>query len=1336
LVFSGPSAFGAFNHNVVETKFKLGPPCVQARDIAVLEKEKIVYVSCWNGEFLYWGGSTTAVDIVKKFDYDGNPLAFTAVAPYLEDNEIQQDPANIPNVFFNNAELAVDNSESDNHGRLFVTSAQDLDVFEPTGKFLLSVFQPDEDISPNELEGVDVDEDGFFYVTTQHPFSPIKKYNTAFNEVERLYKDPEGRHFHHFRIDSTGAVWAGWETDSNPVFRQLDKYEADQFTTELTPTPYEIPATGLERFYAKTSPFSKSPLLFGPQESIRRFDVDLTDDDLYVNRNNRIETYSAGNATEFSYENAPAFGVGTLNESVAVAVTKDHKVFASTQGGEGPEVVRFGPGEILPDVHTEVPGLDDIGHNDVDVQGEVELAGGSSVTACVIEYGTPPNYPLSEPCSPSSFSEDEEVTATLSGLTTGTTYHYRIKATTSKGSNYGIERLVTPAHVLQVQTLPATEIDQNGATLNASFDPDGIATTYRFEYGPTTAYDFKTPELSGGSGTGVVSFGASVDSLPSGRTFHYRVIAKNAGGTTIGPDRTFRTASSPDIEGVRASHIEPTSAHLHATINPLGYPTKYYFEYGPTPEYGQTEPIEPASIGSGTEPIEVIEILEGLQPGLTYHYRVVAESEPWGATVGDDTTFDYAPPGCPNDHVRQLTLGSYLPDCRAYELVSPEEAGSILLHPSAAVLQTGEFTGPIPYHEGQKYNINTGFASSPSRFAFYGGLGTIKGLDGPANGADMYVATRTDNGWDTTLPALKGSEAAFTGRKECSESLDVCIDHQENDLWGFDPEWSPYMFDISGERLGRLPTNVHTIPGGIDFRGAQRLSGNGNHFVFSSNELQDEGLFPALAFAPGGVTAPFGSAYDNNIGARTVTIISKLPNGQDIPETAPKAKTEKSFDFPGLSPDASHILMSTPAGGSLLHLFMRVNQTITYDITKGAGVEFVGMTRDGSEVMFATTAQLTGDDTDTSKDLFVWNEDGPNPDSVTRISKGNGKGNTDACNPSWATKCDAVPLAPEWWHPNKNKALSAPGKDDIIAETNGDVYFYSPEVLDPTRLGLINERNLYVYRDGKVQLVGALDVGNPVKRMQIAPDGEHAAILTASRLTQYDNKEFDQVYTYNADTRVTRCASCFPTGVPPTEDAYASQGGRFMANDGRTFFATADDLVPRDADGGKIDVYEYVDGRPQLITTGLAARDFTGGGGQSIVSLPVSDIGLEYVSRNGVDVIFSTYESILPDDRNGQFIKFYNARTGGGFPRDPNLGPCVAADECHGVDSARPPARAINSETDLGASGNVTQEAVPRACGKSKVRRGGRCVNRARSKKRRNARTRKARAAHDNGRGK
>src|SRR5262249_50205285 len=153
--------------------------------------------------------------------------------------------------------------------------------------------------------------------------------------------------------------------------------------------------------------------------------------------------------------------------------------------------------------------------------------------------------------------------------------------------------------------------------------------------------------------------------------------------------------------------------------------------------------------------------------------------------------------------------------------------------------------------------------------------------------------------------------------------------------------------------------------------------------------------------------------------------------------------------------------------------------------------------------------------------------------------------------------------------------------------------------------------------------------------------------------TGYDNKGFEEMYTYNRGTEVIRCASCRPDGNPPTSDVEASQGGPFMADDGRVFFATRDSLVPQDTDGTVNDIYEFVGGRPQLISSGTAARDTTAGG----AFFPVVRLGLESVSGDGRDVYFTTYDSLTTNDQNGPFVKFYDARAGGGFDFNYTLAP-------------------------------------------------------------------------------
>jgi hypothetical protein len=91
-------------------------------------------------------------------------------------------------------------------------------------------------------------------------------------------------------------------------------------------------------------------------------------------------------------------------------------------------------------------------------------------------------------------------------------------------------------------TGPASAVTDRSATLSGSVDAKGAPTSYRFEYGPTTAYGSSTPAADAGYGLAVAN--ATLDGLNPATTYHYRVVATNAGGTTKGADQTFTTASA------------------------------------------------------------------------------------------------------------------------------------------------------------------------------------------------------------------------------------------------------------------------------------------------------------------------------------------------------------------------------------------------------------------------------------------------------------------------------------------------------------------------------------------------------------------------------------------------------------------------------------------------------------------------------------------------------------------------------------------------------------------------------------------------------------------------
>ena len=90
----------------------------------------------------------------------------------------------------------------------------------------------------------------------------------------------------------------------------------------------------------------------------------------------------------------------------------------------------------------------------------------------------------------------------------------------------------------------ADTITAHSARLTGSVDAKGAPTRYRFQYGRTTAYGQSTPLADAGQG-GSVAAAATIAGLSPATSYHYRLVATNAGGTTKGVDRTFTTAAAP-----------------------------------------------------------------------------------------------------------------------------------------------------------------------------------------------------------------------------------------------------------------------------------------------------------------------------------------------------------------------------------------------------------------------------------------------------------------------------------------------------------------------------------------------------------------------------------------------------------------------------------------------------------------------------------------------------------------------------------------------------------------------------------------------------------------------
>lgn len=222
-------------------------------------------------------------------------------------------------------------------------------------------------------------------------------------------------------------------------------------------------------------------------------------------------------------------------------------------------------------------------------------------------------------------------------------------------------------------------VRQSTATLNASIVPNHAATTYHFEYGTTASYGTSIPVPDGAIGDGglsdeTVNVGQELDGLQPATTYHYRVVAGNAVGQTIGPDQTFTTPAPrpPLLSTDQAAEVRQNSATLLGTIDAMGSETTYEFDFGVDTGYG-TRIFGDA--GAVPEAQTFVAALQGLMPGTTYHYRILATNA-FGTTYGADQTFTTA------SYPTATLAAPTAPPLLSTELLAP--APSVAAHAAAA----------------------------------------------------------------------------------------------------------------------------------------------------------------------------------------------------------------------------------------------------------------------------------------------------------------------------------------------------------------------------------------------------------------------------------------------------------------------------------------------------------------------------------------------------------------------------------------------------------------------------------------------------------------------------
>lgn len=637
--------------------------------------------------------------------------------------------------------------------------------------------------------------------------------------------------------------------------------------------------------------------------------------------------------------------------------------------------------------------------------------------------------------------------------------------------------------------------------------------------------------------------------------------------------------------------------------------------------------------------------------------------------------------GCPNEAVRSPQGSTPLPDCRAYEMVSPADknGGSVS-------------TNPMRTRSSVDGNA-VDYSSASAAFGDVQGTGT--------NGVD-YVAQRGPDGWFTHAITPHQEPPAFAFVKSSMYVGDMSSDLSKGVFLAFSPvlpghpnvdrvanlylrsdllAGPPGSFQLLSDALAPVsPEEPFSGEVQIELDGA---SADFSHVIFESvNNLTAaaSGSQPKLYEWVNGTVRlagvlPDGSVPASSVAGRGVLLSQRTPNT--------------------ISSDGSRIFFTVPdcggflCGGSALYMREDGERTVQLNASERAApdpegqrpAEFWGASADGSKAFLITHEKLTDDDTNPDSDLYMYDVNAPAGHHLTLLS------------------VDSEPADGS----NNPRALDVVG----VSEDGSYVYFWGQNKLIPGQELVIGARNIFVWHNGTLRWIGAGENtgGNDPfwneayadlpDEARVTPDGKHLVFTTQfdQGLTGYScpgaGTHCMEVYLYSFDSDSLVCASCNPTPTSAFLDTGFTQVAeigssaafhthhlnRSVSDDGsRVFFSTREALVAQDTNG-RFDAYEYdaIAGRVHLIS-----------GGQS----PSDSYFLE-ASAEGRDVFFTTKQPLAPADVDGD-ADLYDARVDGGFPVAPSRG--CSSDECQGAPGAPP---AFGAAASLSFSGQGNQVAVP-----------------------------------------
>lgn len=856
----------------------------------------------------------------------------------------------------------------------------------------------------------------------------------------------------------------------------------------------------------------------------------------------------------------------------------------------------------------------------------------------------------------------------------------------------------------------ASEVGEGKATLNGSVDPRGFEVEEcKFEYLSETEFEenIETAEEEGheeaeaegygfqgaevapcaespaeiGKGIGAVAVHAEISGLDLSERHRFGLVAKNKYGEDTGDPGLF----GPPIITPGPALPSYAEATLGAVVDPSGLQTKCHFEYGTSTEYGNSTSETTLQADAGPTPLEapIFELTEG----TTYHFRALCENEASTVPVpGSDQSFKTrsrpeAPP-CPNKEFR-TGRSAALPDCRAYELVTPADTSGA--SPFAVGNTASQFNNWLVAPRGEGAGESVAFFINGTSLPGFDGNGRLDGYR-----AARAPGAHPEAGWETELTGPSYLEAGG----DQPGQLGVAADQR---YWF----WSVSPFEVF---TGTLDGNYLRTPSGFEAVGQGSLSPfedpgatprflttTAAHVIFESDVRLEPGA------PPSGTTA----LYDRGLEGPT-RVVSLKPGG------TPFAAGEDAI-YLGSTEDGSAIAFQ--AGGSL---YVRRGNAETVKAAD-APFSFAGLSEDGSRLFYVDKAN--GDFTPAVLSAFDLNSQ-----AKTEIA-------ADSRFVNVAADGSRVYLTSEKVLDQAEEGVS--GEDNLYLWDGSGIRFIA--TLAPSDLTSIESLGLNIWTSFLAGGNGT--TGRALDPSRSTPHGEVLAFESHTDLTPFESEGHAQVYRYDATDDTLLCVSCDPGGSPPSADAAlqvptgvaptaATTLIPNLTDDGMAvFFESEDPLLPEDANSVR-DVYEWKalgkgqagscdlpDGCLALISSGQGERDSF----------------LYGMSADGHDVFFTTLEKLHGKDIVGS-PSIYDARAEGGIPDPPAEEDCQG-DACQGQGS-EPPALPAPTSTGTGsAAGAPVRPHCPK--GKRRVVRRGkaRCVKRHAKRHRRADRKGKGRAA-------